>query len=1053
MSESDVSMPSSENGSNDNFRTADDQLPSAFFELNYLNTNARSLRPKITSLIDAFENLDLTFAVITETWFTNGSKLQLESENRLLGHGLNNIVRNRPAGRAGFSHGGVAVIYNNSSASATTFNYPNPEQFEVLPCVLSLRGIKRKFVVIGVYIPPGYAVARGKACIQYVRDLILEIKNSIDSPYIGVFGDFNQWQIQQAFEDYPDIVENVGGFTRKDRVIDRNFCNWNKDITETKILAPLETEETEAGNLRRSDHNVVYMKASVKKLDSPNWQTFKYRPFSEEGARGFENWIAQVDWSDVLNANGSNDKARAFQAVLDEGMDFFFPEKTMRRKSNDLPWFNNVARKKVKKKKAVFKAESRSPRWKAVRDDLDRYLEKRRVKFLAKQRGNIADPQKCKHFFRNIKAYDSAEKPETFDVKSLKPDGSDSEIAEEIATYFNRISHEFQPLDPFQIPKTYDRQLPMLSVGEVATKLRTCKKPSSRVDGDIFPVLVKTCANSLAIPLANIFNTITLTSVWPISWKKEIVSAIPKKKIPQGYGDLRNISCTKLFSKVYESYVLGWAMEEITLKDNQFGGVKGCSTSHMLLSIWSEICENCEDYRSGTVLTAIDYAKAFNRVSFQECLKAFKAKGASNAIIKLLATFLTNRTMSVKVGSARSQPKDVNGGCPQGSILGVFIFNVTTDGLENKLLGIKEGASESSDSRTDPPKEAVTSSPASGASPPDWDLSPLGGGRYRVRDMELVFERGVKNAPGINYTDEGLVEIVPEIKVGTQVLTEKPIVIRKYVDDNVSIEKLNYGQTPIVVDPASGKPEKKRLAPVSQNAFRSITKEAEDKGMVVNSDKTQLLVISDALNYTARAFIADRHGNVIEDKESMKILGFEFGKKPTVALQVQTILNKFRRKYWSLRHLKKLGFNQEELVKVYRTVIRPAADYCDVVYHSMLNDEQDEALERAQIGALRTIFDYKLSARKLRELAGVTTLRERRVEHCDKFAQKCANSARFQHWFPLRPGRQGRQGEKYLEKYARCDRLKNSPLFFMRRRLNGKDGLTYGERNRFWREA
>ena len=100
---------------------------------------------------------------------------------------------------------------------------------------------------------------------------------------------------------------------------------------------------------------------------------------------------------------------------------------------------------------------------------------------------------------------------------------------------------------------------------------------TSMVDGDLFPQLVKNCARSLAKPLRNIFNTITLTSVWPISWKKEIVTAIPEKMIPQSYSDLRNISCTKLFSKIYEGYVLTWAMEEISLKNNQYGGVKGCS--------------------------------------------------------------------------------------------------------------------------------------------------------------------------------------------------------------------------------------------------------------------------------------------------------------------------------------------------------------------------------------------------------------------------------------------------------------------------------------------
>ena len=56
---------------------------------------------------------------------------------------------------------------------------------------------------------------------------------------------------------------------------------------------------------------------------------------------------------------------------------------------------------------------------------------------------------------------------------------------------------------------------------------------------------------------------------------------------------------------------------------------------------------------------------------------------------------------------------------------------------------------------------------------------------------------------------------------------------------------------------------------------------------------------------------------------------------------------------------------------------------------------------------------------------------------CDNFATKAAANPRFD-WFPLRTGRSGRHGETYKEFPARTDRLFNSPLFYFRRRLNGK---------------
>ena len=113
--------------------------------------------------------------------------------------------------------------------------------------------------------------------------------------------------------------------------------------------------------------------------------------------------------------------------------------------------------------------------------------------------------------------------------------------------------------------------------------------------------------------------------------------------------------------------------------------------------------------------------------------------------------------------------------------------------------------------------------------------------------------------------------------------------------------------------------------------------------------------------------------------------------------------------------------------------VRPVADYLDIVYHSALTDELDEELDRLQNQALKIIFGPSNGGRTLRKLAGIPTLRERQIQHCDKFAESCAKSTRFGHWFPLRDGRRnsrtGGGSEKYLEKFARCERLRSSPRF------------------------
>ena len=81
-------------------------------------------------------------------------------------------------------------------------------------------------------------------------------------------------------------------------------------------------------------------------------------------------------------------------------------------------------------------------------------------------------------------------------------------------------------------------------------------------------------------------------------------------------------------------------------------------------------------------------------MSFQHCLLSLARNGASNGTLRLVAAFLTGREMVVKVGQLMSDPRQVNGGCPQGSILEVFLFNATIDDLEKGCADLSEAPKE-----------------------------------------------------------------------------------------------------------------------------------------------------------------------------------------------------------------------------------------------------------------------------------------------------------------------------------------------------------------------
>ena len=1027
-------------------------------QVNIINTNARSLRPKIASFIQCFINLSLTLAVVSETWLAAGSGLERQAEGLLLGEGLRLISLNRQPLHNGVAYGGVAIVLRDSITKASVYNFPNPEAFEVLPLSVTIVGVPRKMFVLASYIPPGYTVTKGRACLQYIADLVLTIKNRNAEPLIMVAGDFNQWDVGAALAEFSDMEEVVTPPTRADKKIDKIFTNWADHIDEGGCIPPLRTEEIQ-GSFTESDHNIQYCVSRIPRKEPVKWETYTYRPYTTQGEAAFVDEMRTVDWTELLGSQDVNEKVGMLHAVLGDMMNRHFPLKTVRRRESDLPWLDHQARKMIKKKSAIFKAEGQSTRWLAMREKVDSYLEKRRENFLAKQRDKFIGPQAHVSFFTNVKNFRSPEKPKDFDIRTLCPGKSDREVATEVADFFNTISREFEPLRTDQIPFTYHRDFPLLSEPEVEKMLKEARKPRSMVQGDIFPNLINLCVANLRTPVADIFNTIIRTHVWPLEWKREYVTVIPKKSIPDGFADLRNISCTPLLSKIFEAYMLARIKEETSIKANQYGGVKGCSTTHMVVGLLQEICENAEDYRSATILTAIDYSKAFNRVSFQHCLESFRRKGASTPTLKILASFLSNRTMSVKVGNEWSEPLGVNGGCPQGSVLGVALFNNTTDSLEDEFLARERARLRLPPApvpQSPPPNPAVPEASSSVSTPrpggqdtvPDLSLSPISAGGYVWNDERTRYRPAL---PFLHNAQPVLLDPPEEQPVGTQVLLHKQTRIFKYVDDNLICEKLNFGSAQVV--DINGVPTKTKQAINSQNAFRSISSNAEAIGMKVNASKTNVLCISDALNYTPATYLVGSDGEIIEGKSCLKVLGFHFSNRPTVQLHVDNIVKKMRQRSWFLRNLARVGFSTEELVRVYMSVILPIADYCAPAYHSMLTDINDQRLEYCQVEALRCIFGYGQSARTMRTTAALQTLRERRIEATDKFARKAAADPKFCHWFPRRIAtRTTRNKEIYEEKHAKCDRLMNSPIYYMRRRLNGKEGKLYGERNRQYRE-
>ena len=798
------------------------------------------------------DEIEANVGVVTETWLQNDAVegLTIDAAGE---HGLEILALNRETvADNGRQYGGVAIITKRASSKFKALTVPNPEAFKV-PCAGGKNnGIKEKVVIVAAYIQPNYNRTRALACLDYVSDVIAEAKRVYVSPLIVVAGDWNQWPLEVVRDDHPDLHEVDHGPTRGDRKIDRFLVNFSRSIRLSDTLCPLDD-----GQGRESNHRVAFSRAA---LTAPKDKiiSYRYRHYTETGARSFQEWIGGESFGEVFSAGNVNDQLAALMTTLEVGMNRFFPYKTTTRREKDPPWINWKVKWLVKKRRAIYHREGRSHVWKALMKKSRKLVRDRAAKYWEGQKRNLLKPDADRSFYKNVKAYDSKEKPAPFNVRKIFPEAKDdAEVAEKLADHFNGISSEFAGLDPIDIPTTFGSSIPSLTEQSVCERLRAFKKPKSMVKHDIFPSLINEAAPALSRPLAKIFNKISEKQVWPLLWKEEFVTPIPKKPVPETVDDLRNISCTALFSKVYKSYVLGWLGEQVGMRSNQLGGMRGAGTEHYQVQLWQEVLESLEDPRSGSIITSIDYAKAFNRLDFLHCLRALAAKGASSELLRVVASFLTSRTMVVKVGGVMSKPRIVLGGVPQGSILGVFLFNVTIDGFE---AGSRD----------------IRSCPTIGGADRPQTEAQQG---HRDRSYELYAERPY-NRPGFKQWEP------------------RPLIVLKYVDDNVLVEKLCFDGLVIDMD---GK--KVAQAIRSQNLFRLITREADSWGMKVNSSKTLMLCISDSRTYLAEAYIEDEEGRRVCSSDHMKILGLHFSNKPDMNAQVNDICRKFRSRIWVLRHL------------------------------------------------------------------------------------------------------------------------------------------------------
>ena len=466
-----------------------------------------------------------------------------------------------------------------------------------------------------------------------------------------------------------------------DAILEKIITNLQLYFHPPETLEPLNNDE---GNLGKpSDHLTVIMRplSNENPMNPKMYRTISYRPFPDSAVREMGQWIQSESWKDIFKLENANSKAEKLEEMLMDKVNLFFPVKTIRINENDKPWINPQLIQLDRKRKKEYNRHQKSDKWREMNSNFQEKSTEMKESYYKNmvQDLKISNPGQ---WYSKVKRMSSMDQTKEDKVMVQQFVGmSSKEQSEEIADQFASISKLYEPLesDGVEIPNMDENSspLPLFETYQIYKKIKSMKKKASSVPDDVPWRIITEFSVELAAPLCNIYNTSILSGVWPRLWKYEFVTPVPKVFPPETTEDLRKISGTKNFSKIFEALISDPIIADMApnMDKSQFGKIKGLSIQHYLVKFVNKILtildSNNEQEKYAVLASLVDWSKAFDRQDPKLGIQSFIKNGVRPTLIPILISYFQGRKMVVKWHGTTSSSCDLPGGGPQGCTLGL----------------------------------------------------------------------------------------------------------------------------------------------------------------------------------------------------------------------------------------------------------------------------------------------------------------------------------------------------------------------------------------------
>ena len=652
-----------------------------------VNLNPRSVYNKKKEFKDMMKQLDVDICCMSESWDRKNMGLEkvIQMDDYQI---IKNVVQRTGKG------GKPALIIKKDKyfvkelcPSIITVPPTVEASWALLTPKTQVNSEVKNIAVASVY----YAKrTKKKAFIDHICEAynILLAKYGQGLQFI-IAGDYNRLNINPILNLSPTLSQVVQIPTRRnpDATLDKIITTLSKYYLAPTTLLPLDNDTEGKG--KPSDHLIVVMSPVCQSNQpKPAKKFITFRPLPESGMLSFKQWLQIEPWSELDELETAHQKAEYLHNRLLDQLNTYLPEKTIKISPNDQPWVTNEIKTLDRRMKREYRKHKKSVKWQTLDEQYRQMCEKAKQSY-SKNIVNDLKLSNCTQWYSKIKrmsSHSQATNEETVvqDMMGLP----DETQVEKLADQFSEVSKIYSPLSTEDIDIGNirdDRPLPDIDPYSIYLKIMSIKKKTSTVVGDIPMKVIKFCAEELSFPLSDVYSRALGHGEYPNIYKLEIVTPAPKIYPPQTAKDLRKISGTPNFSKIFEKIIGEVMVEDMkpSRDPSQYGNCKGVSTQHYLIKMIDRILTildtNNHKEKYAVIAQLVDWSQAFDPQCPKLGIESFLKNGVRKSLIPILISYFQNRKMKVKWHNKLSTVRDLPGGGPQGASLGLLEYDAQSN--------------------------------------------------------------------------------------------------------------------------------------------------------------------------------------------------------------------------------------------------------------------------------------------------------------------------------------------------------------------------------------